>query len=458
MDAIATSALLSATYRRYLRSLLPVRDPALAAALADRIAASPLLTKGPLLEATPPYRTGATLRDLIGEGVLDPAFARLGGQALPLDRPLYLHQEQALRKAAAGRNLVVATGTGSGKTESFLLPVLSALTAEHTAGTLGPGVRALLLYPMNALANDQLRRLRHLLADAPQITFGRYTGDTPERAAEGASLYESLNPGEPRLPNELLSRQEMRDEPPHLLLTNYAMLEYLLLRPADMELFEGKHGGHWQFVVLDEAHVYDGAKAEEVGMLLRRLRERVGRGQDKATFQAIATSATVGGHPQAVMDFAAKLFDLPFEWMDGDPAHQDLVGAQRVDIPAGPLWGPLGPDGYLGLAASADPAAALLGQAADDPVAAGLGGRDAALLLAHEQTMARLRVLLAASPRSFTDLAAEVFTDGDGPSAGAALAALVSVGAKIRDGMGSPVLSARYHLFARATEGAFTCL
>jgi ATP-dependent helicase YprA (DUF1998 family) len=458
VDAIGTSALLSATYRRYLRSLLPVRDPALATALTGCIAASPLLTKGPLLEATPPYRTGATLRDLIGEGVLDPAFARLGGPALPLDRPLYLHQEQALRKAAAGRNLVVATGTGSGKTESFLLPVLSALTAEHTTGTLGPGVRALLLYPMNALANDQLRRLRQLLADAPQITFGRYTGDTPERAAEGASLFESLNPGEPRLRNELLSRQEMRDEPPHLLLTNYAMLEYLLLRPADMELFEGKHGGHWRFVVLDEAHVYDGAKAEEVGMLLRRLRERVGRGHGGAAFQAIATSATVGDHPRAVMDFAAKLFDTPFEWVDGNPARQDLVGAQRVDIPAGPLWGPLGPDGYLGLAASADPAAALMDRAADDPVAAGLGGGDAALLLAHERTMARLRILLAASPRPFTDLAADVFTDANGPRAEAALAALVSVGAKIRDGTGSPVLSARYHLFARATEGAFTCL
>ena len=463
MDAIGISALLSATYRRYLRSLLPVRDPALAAALADCIAASPLLTKGPLLEATPPYLTGATLRDLIGEGVLDPAFARLGGPALPLDRPLYLHQEQALRKTAAGRNLVVATGTGSGKTESFLLPVLSALTAEHAAGTLGPGVRALLLYPMNALANDQLRRLRRLLADAPQITFGRYTGDTPERAAEGASLYESLNPGESRLPNELLSRQEMRDDPPHVLLTNYAMLEYLLLRPADMELFEGKHGGHWRFVVLDEAHVYDGAKAEEVGMLLRRLRERVGRGQDDATFQAIATSATVGGHPQAVTDFAAKLFDLPFEWVDGDPARQDLAGAQRADIPAGPLWGPLGPAGYLALAAAADPAAELPGLAAHDPVAAGLGASsadsgDVALLLAHEQAMARLRILLAASPRPFTELAAEMFTDTDRPRAEAALAALVSVGAKIRDGTGSPVLSARYHLFARATEGAFTCL
>ena len=471
MDAIATSATLSTTYRRYLRSLLPVREKALAAALAECIAASPMLTKGPLLEATPPYRSGFTLRELIGEGVLDQEFARLGSPALPLDRPLHAHQEQALRKAAAGRNLVVATGTGSGKTEGFLLPVLSALTAEQRAGTLGPGVRALLLYPMNALANDQLRRLRRLLADVPQITFGRYTGDTPERAAEGASLFESLNPGEPRLPNELLSRQEMRDRPPHLLLTNYAMLEYLLLRPADIELFEGTHSGHWRFVVLDEAHVYDGAKAEEVGMLLRRLRERVGRGTAGASFQAIATSATIGGHPQAVTTFASKLFDVPFEWVDGDPSRQDLVGAQRVDIPSGSLWGPLGADGYLGLAASADPGAALAARAADDPAATGLRDGGPALLLAHERTMARLRTLLARSPRPFTGLAAEVFPGADGPRAQAALAALVAVGAKIRDevkgewegtgrwvGGGTPVLSARYHLFARATEGAFTCL
>ena len=189
------------------------------------------------------------------------------------------HQEQAIRKAAAGRNLVVATGTGSGKTESFLLPMLSALTAEHAAGTLGPGVRALLLYPMNALANDQLKRLRQAAGRTRRRSPSAATPATPRSAPPRARrCFESLNPGEPRLPNELLSREEMRDNPPHLLLTNYAMLEYLLLRPADMELFEGKHGGHWRFVVLDEAHVYDGAKAEEVGMLLRRLRERVGRG------------------------------------------------------------------------------------------------------------------------------------------------------------------------------------
>lgn len=481
MDALATSALLSATYRRYLRSLLPVRDSSLAAALDARIEASPLLTKGPLLEATPPYRAGATPRQLIGEGVLHPAFSRLCGPELPLDRPLYSHQEQALRKAAAGRNVVVATGTGSGKTESFLLPVLSSLAGEEAAGGLRPGVRALLLYPMNALANDQLRRLRALLADQPAITFGRYTGDTPERPAEARSLFESLNPGQPRLPNELLSRQEMRAEPPHLLLTNYAMLEYLLLRPADIELFEGRAGGHWRFVVLDEAHVYDGAKAEEVGMLLRRLRERVGAGPGQAPFQAIATSATVGDRPGAVLDFAARLFDAPFEWVDGDPARQDLVRAEREEVPAGPFWGPLaGPD-YLALAASADPAQAVrdLAAGAGDPAgpqAAGAGdagdsqaagGRQAAggppaagaaALLAREATMARVRSLLARSPWPFADLAAEVFAGQATDRAEAALAALVAVGARVRDGAGAPVLSARYHLFARATEGAFTCL
>jgi ATP-dependent helicase YprA (DUF1998 family) len=456
VDVIATSALLSATYRRYLRSLLPVRDPALAAALAERIGESPLLTKGPILEATPPYRTGVSLRELIAGGVLHPAFARLGGPALPLDRPLYLHQEQAVRKAAAGRNVVVASGTGSGKTECFLLPVLSALTAEHAAGTLGPGVRALLLYPMNALANDQVRRLRQLLAASPQITFGRYTGDTPERAREGASLFEELNPGEPRLPGELLSREEMRENPPHLLLTNYAMLEYLLLRPADLDLFEGKHGGHWRFVILDEAHVYDGAKAEEVGMLLRRLRERVGRcaAGAQAGFQAIATSATVGDRPLAVMGFASKLFDVPFEWHDEDPSRQDLVGAQREDIPAGPFWGPLAAADYVRLASEdGDPARELPALAADlDP------GADAVAALSREAAMAKLRHLLARAPKPFTSLARDVFPGEPQWVAEAALAAIVALGARMRDPAGTPVLSARYHLFARATEGAFTCL
>jgi ATP-dependent helicase YprA (DUF1998 family) len=423
VDVIATAETLSLTYRRYLRSLLPVREPNLARALRDAIDGSPMLTKGPVLEATPPYQGGASLRDLIVDGVLPGGFARLDGPALPLGRPLYAHQEQAIRKAAAGRNLVVATGTGSGKTESFLLPVLSGLVRERDAGTLGPGVRALLLYPMNALANDQVRRLRQLLANTPDITFGRYTGETPERPAEGASLFEALNPGETRLPNELLSRVEMRDTPPHLLLTNYAMLEYLLLRPADMDLFEGAHGGHWRFVVLDEAHVYDGAKAEEVGMLLRRLKhktfhpERTRLPADgRSSLQVIATSATVGDSPEAVMDFAAKLFDAPFEWAPDDPSRQDLVRATRVAVPGGPVTG-------------------VPGLQPED--AAGLG---------------RVRALLAAGPLPFADLA------GAAEVSGQRLAELVALGTATANAAGTPVLSARYHLFVRATEGAFTCL
>ncbi|HEV2635907.1 MAG TPA: DEAD/DEAH box helicase [Actinocrinis sp.] len=441
MDPLATSDLITSTYRRYLRSLLPVRDPAIAAALTAEIHASALLTKGPLLEATPAYRTGATLRELIIEGVLDPGFARFGSNALPLDRPLYRHQEAALRKARDGRNLVVATGTGSGKTESFLLPILSALAAEHSTGRLGPGVRALLLYPMNALANDQLRRLRRLLAGTPELTFGRYTGETPELARQGSAVFEELNPGEPRLANELLSREEMRGSPPHLLLTNYAMLEYLLLRPADLELFEGAHSGTWRFIVLDEAHVYDGAKAEEVGMLLRRLRHRVAGDRP---LQAIATSATVGDRPEAVMEFATNLFDLPFHWEPGDPTRQDLVTAERIPVPEGPYWGPLNADEYQALAQSADPAGDLSKLAPQQ--------QTASRALAHEQGMAELRASLAAGPRPFAALARATGLGAHG------LAALVAVGGRIRDEAGAPVLSARYHLFARATEGAFTCL
>src|SRR5699024_3110405 len=112
------------------------------------------------------------------EGVLHHAWSEFA-DAFPLDRPLHRHQEEAIRKAVSHRrNLIVSTGTGSGKTESFLLPIVDHLLRERDAGTLArPGVRALLLYPMNALANDQTKRLRRLLAAVPELTFGRYVGE-----------------------------------------------------------------------------------------------------------------------------------------------------------------------------------------------------------------------------------------------------------------------------------------
>jgi ATP-dependent helicase YprA (DUF1998 family)/rubrerythrin len=448
LDPLNTSEAIVSTYRRYLRSLIEPNDPRLAAALDAALdeAINQEITKGPLLEATPPYVTGSTPRQLIDSGVLDPGIATLGA-GLTMDRPLYRHQERAIRKAAAGRNIVVATGTGSGKTESFLIPILSRLMAERAAGTLGPGVRALLLYPMNALANDQMKRLRSLLAEAPDITFGRYTGETRRSRREAVEVFEQQNPGERLLPNELLSREEMQQRPPHFLLTNYAMLEYLLLRPLDMDLFEGDHAGHWQFIVVDEAHVYDGARGAELAMLLRRLADRVESGRP---VQCIATSATVGGDMKAVVDFAASLFPASFEYHPTDEMRQDVVTADRVELPPGPEWGPLPASAYEELLNAPDPAGAVVALARKH----GYAGDDPAQALAYEQRVRRLKAMLAHGPIPLREVAQALFP-GHGPSTSAAMVALAN---SVHDKAGTPVLSARYHLFARATEGAFACL
>lgn len=451
-DPLESSREITLGYRRYLRSLLPLRDATLASALEHVIDTSPLLSKGPLLEATPAYAPGATLAGLVSEGVLPARFLTLTGPEMPADRPLYRHQEQAIRKVRAGRNVVVATGTGSGKTESFLLPILAHLSEESAAGRLGPGVRALLLYPMNALANDQMKRLRHLLVDSPEITFGRYTGETRDSVRDAEATFAQLNPGVPRLPNELLSRTEMRTTPPHILLTNYAMLEYLLLRPKDLDLFEGDHDGQWRFVVVDEAHVYDGAKGAELAMLLRRLRDRVASGR---ILQAIATSATVGAKdsPAAVTEFATDLFDLPFEWRDGDPDHQDLVTSTVVAAPDHPTWGPLPTDLYAALATTPVDHSAVLTAAREH---GWQGSHDAVEALRSEERLSRLRTALSTGPQPFDDVARTVF--GDAGDVERHLTDLIRLAGALRAPDRSPTLSSRFHLFVRATEGAFSCL
>ncbi|WP_037182166.1 DEAD/DEAH box helicase [Rhodococcoides fascians] len=445
LDPLAAGAGIEAGYKRYLKTLLAPRDPALATAFDSAIDESTLLTKGPLLELTPPYAPGATLADLVSDGTLHRDFPQLASAALPMDRPLYQHQEAAIRKVVAGRNLVVSTGTGSGKTESFLLPILNSLLEERANGTLGPGVRALLLYPMNALANDQLKRLRGLLTSMPDITFGRYTGETVQSTRDAESGFRSSNPGQEPLPNEMLSRDQMRVAPPHILLTNYAMLEYLLLRPADLELFDGEHSGTWKFIALDEAHVYDGAQGAEVALLLRRLRERVGRARP---LQCIATSASLTGRtPESqgieATTFAHNLFDVPFDFIDDEPDLQDLVTPTRLKRREAPDWTI---DDQL-LLTLADLDAPL------DAVAANSPDGDSAAALDTEQRTTDLQSTLARGPVAVHDLEEQMWP-GDA-DAGAKLEALVALGSRVRDSAGNPVLSARYHMFVRATEGAY---
>ncbi|MFL0176824.1 DEAD/DEAH box helicase [Mycobacterium sp. SMC-13] len=442
LDPLETAKQIEGSYKRYLKTLLAPRDEQLAAAFDAEIDASTLLTKGPILEMTPPYETGATCRQLIEQGVLHPNFARLE-PSFPLDRSLYIHQETAIRKFVAGRNLVVSTGTGSGKTESFLIPIINSLIDESARGTLGPGVRALLLYPMNALANDQLKRLRAVLGAVPEITFGRYTGETlPEARAAEAEFLQG-NPGARRLPNELLSREEMQATPPNLLLTNYAMLEYLLLRPADMVLFDGPHAGTWRFIVMDEAHVYDGAQGSEVALLMRRLKQRVAPG---ANLQCIATSASLNGSVRndprgEAMEFATNLFDAKFEYADGDSARQDLVEPVRKKHTPTPNWR-LTDEQLLELRR---------GTITFDTVIP--SGTAPAEALASEQSMVELKSALSNGPIDARALRERLWPDDDHSTE--KLDALVDLGSSVQDESGHPVLSARYHLFVRATEGAF---
>jgi len=331
LDPITATEAIQDSYFRYIATTFRLRDPDLHEQLERSLKASGKFTKGPILEATPPFQSGACIEDLVKEGVLSPLFRRLCSDNFPGDRPLFVHQERAVRKIVThGRNVVVATGTGSGKTETFLIPVLNFLFRQQESGQLGPGVRALLLYPMNALANDQIARLEGLLKSVPEITFGRYTGETAEKTGKAIDLYRKMYGRDP-LPNELVSREQMRASPPHILLTNYAMLEYLLLRPDDHVFFDGALARNWAFLVLDEAHTYTGAKGIEMAMLLRRLKDRVVDGES-GRLRCIATSATLGDDAadwQGVARFASRLFGETFEWHDSDPQRQDVVQAVR---------------------------------------------------------------------------------------------------------------------------------
>ncbi len=284
-----------------------------------------IISKGPLLETNDVFKSGRSINQLIDEGILSPLYrdleakkpnTKLYKKCLPIDRPLYLHQEQAIRTIVNGDNAIVSTGTGSGKTNCFLIPVINELLREKEAGTLGPGVRALFIYPMNALANDQMKNIRKILMYYPDITFGVYNGGTENEEDDAIALYEAMFSNDPipelrhRLKNELLSRDEMKEIPPNILFTNYAMLEHLLFRPKDDVLFSNSD---FRFVVLDEAHVYSGATGIETSILLRRLRARI---TSKKDTQFILTSATLGNNKDSdddIITFANNLCGVDFK-------------------------------------------------------------------------------------------------------------------------------------------------
>lgn len=298
-------------YRKYLLTTFKTNKDIYNKQLAEQLSEDGVISKGPYISMSDSFAKDNSIRELIEKGLLSKELLKISG--LHLDRKLYKHQVEAILKANSGHNLIITTGTGSGKTECFLLPIINKLMLEKENGTLDPGVRTLIIYPMNALVNDQIRRLREIFAEYEDldITFGKYTGETEEKYIKARSLFLEREGVEPKK-NELISREQMRNNPPHILITNYAMLEYLLLRPDDNVFFSKDKSSKWNSIVLDEAHTYNGAKGIEVSSLIKRLKAMLGRDN----IQFFLTSATLGDKNlnSKIVNFAHMLCDGRFDY------------------------------------------------------------------------------------------------------------------------------------------------
>lgn len=237
----------------------------------------------PLVQINPRFKPGRSVSELVSEGVLHRDCERL----FPIR--LYQHQEFAIALASKGESYVVTTGTGSGKSLAFFIPIVDAvLRAKGQDRT--KRTRAIIIYPMNALANSQQEELKKFLGDAGPVTFARYTGQEDDE-----------------------ERKRIQHNPPDILLTNFMMLELLMTRQSELDRAVIRNCEGLQYLVLDELHTYRGRQGADVAMLVRRVRERLAEGE----LQCIGTSATMAGGEglsdanRQVAEVASRLFATP---------------------------------------------------------------------------------------------------------------------------------------------------
>ncbi|MET8793219.1 protein kinase [Streptomyces pseudogriseolus] len=337
MDVFGIHADLIGEYESFTRSGTVIRDARIEGFVADDLKAKSQWPD-PWLSLNPFFADGGQVTDLVRDGVLHPRCAEIfqAGKketsSRPDGRPLtfHLHQRQAIEAAQAGDSYVLTTGTGSGKSLSYIVPIVDRVLKEREAA--GPDaerrVRAIVVYPMNALANSQLgeleKYLRHGFGKGREpVTFARYTGQ--ESSEE---------------------RRELRKNPPDILLTNYVMLELMLTRPDDrsslIRMAEGL-----QFLVFDELHTYRGRQGADVAFLIRRVREAC---RASESLQCIGTSATMStegtwdDQRREVAKVAGRLFGttvLP-ERVIGETLVRateeapESVPAERLRVPSAP--------------------------------------------------------------------------------------------------------------------------
>jgi len=276
----------------FLRSTFPTSTPAFGNAWAEILLGSGKggLFRGPYFRIGLPFQPGKSGKDF---------FPRLKTKFPP-----YVHQEQAWERLRqeVGKSTLVATGTGSGKTECFTYPILDHILANPEKR----GIKAIILYPMNALATDQARRFAKEVHESTalkgKVRVGLYVGGLEDG---GGSKQMSDT-------EVITSRDELRSSPPDILLTNYKMLDYLLIRQDDQPLWVENQPDTLRYLVVDELHTFDGAQGSDLACLIRRVKARVKA--PKGHLCCVGTSATLGGDDGKadMVKFAELIFGEEF--------------------------------------------------------------------------------------------------------------------------------------------------
>lgn len=276
----------------YLHTTFPIATLAFKDTVKELIDDPRALFQGPYVTVALPFRPGS-----VPEGRFE---------AVTFSFPPYVHQAQAFERltGASPKSTLIATGTGSGKTESFLLPILEQSWQARQSGQ--KGIKAILIYPMNALATDQARRLAELIHSNPKlrgvVTAGLYVGEQPE------------HPSAAMTPDGVITdKSVLRDSPPDILLTNYKMLDLMLVRPKDAKIWQHNAPETLRYLVVDELHTFDGAQGTDLACLIRRLKARLGTPEGRLC--AVGTSATLGGDSgaEALLGYASEVFGERFD-------------------------------------------------------------------------------------------------------------------------------------------------
>lgn len=436
MDVFDVRERLIEDYREFTTSFVAPRDADVRAHV-ERLTASGHQWPAPYLSLNPSYTPTGSVDDLVTSGLLHPDCGRIfrikadrndqGGTPLQLRQ----HQREAVETARAGHSYVLTTGTGSGKSLAYILPIVDRVLRARAAGTYRPGVKAIIVYPMNALANSQLHELEKFLCwgfpdNRPLVTFDRYTGQEKPEA-----------------------RRRILNDPPDILLTNYVMLELVLTRRRERDRLVRAAHGLW-FLVLDELHTYWGRQEADVAFLVRRTREAC----QAPALQCVGTSATMTSEGDATQQRAA-VADVATRLFGQAVAAEHVIGEsiRRATVGSGPARGELAAAVRTWCREDRAPAFAAF---RSDPLAYWV---ESAFGVEPEEGTGRLvRRRVPTTVPAAADNLAEVTAEPTGDCQ-AATQAVLQAGARVTDPeTGSPLFAFRLHQFLSKGENVYVTI